>query len=103
MERQGRRKETPIVPAKKSGMKSLAAIFEEIGKPLIVDEIEVDPPKEGEVLVRLQATGLCHTEVWYMGGGDTRTLTPSILGHEGGGEVVEVGAGVSTLKPGDHV
>src|SRR5258708_4581158 len=51
-------------------MKSRAAIFEGVGKPLILDEIEVDPPKQGEVLVRLQATGLCHTEIWYMGGGD---------------------------------
>jgi len=84
-------------------MKSRAAIFEGVGKPLIVDEIEVDPPKQGEVLVRLQATGLCHTEVWYMSGGDTRTLVPAILGHEGGGIVQEVGPGVSSLKPGDHV
>jgi S-(hydroxymethyl)glutathione dehydrogenase / alcohol dehydrogenase len=84
-------------------MKSRAAIFEGVGKPLIVDEIEVDPPKQGEVLVRLQATGLCHTEVWYMSGGDTRALVPAILGHEGGGIVQEVGPGVTSLKPGDHV
>src|SRR5439155_15954158 len=103
IDRRAPRQETPEVPAKKPDMKARAAIFEEVGKPLIVDEIDVDPPRKGEVLVKLQATGLCHTEVWYMGGGDTRTLTPSILGHEGGGEVVEVGAGVSTLKPGDHV
>lgn len=84
-------------------MKSRAAIFEAVGKPLIIDEIEVDPPRQGEVLVRLQATGLCHTEVWYMSGGDTRTLVPAILGHEGGGVVQEVGPGVTSLKPGDHV
>jgi S-(hydroxymethyl)glutathione dehydrogenase/alcohol dehydrogenase len=84
-------------------MKSRAAIFERVGEPLIVDEIEVDPPKQGEVLVRLEATGLCHTEVWYMSGGDTRTLVPAILGHEGGGIVQEVGPGVTSLKPGDHV
>src|SRR5205823_10388436 len=83
--------------------KSRAAIFEEVGKPLIVDEIEVDPPKEGEVLVKLDATGLCHTQAWYMSGGDTRTLTPAVLGHEGGGVVAEVGPGVRSLKPGDHV
>src|SRR5437667_5296264 len=84
-------------------MKSRAAIFEGMGKPLIIDEIEIDPPKQGEVLVRLQATGLCHTEIWYMSGGDTRTLVPAVLGHEGGGVVQQVGAGVTSLKEGDHV
>jgi S-(hydroxymethyl)glutathione dehydrogenase/alcohol dehydrogenase len=84
-------------------MKSRAAIFEGVGKPLIVDEIEIDPPKQGEVLVRLRATGLCHTEIWYMSGGDTRTLVPAILGHEGGGVVEQVGPGVKSLKEGDHV
>src|SRR5574341_1075286 len=84
-------------------MKSRAAIFEGVGKPLIIDEIEVDGPKQGEALVRLEATGLCHTEVWYMGGGDTRTLAPIVLGHEGGGIVQEVGPGVTSAKPGDHV
>ncbi len=82
---------------------SKAAIFEGIGKPLIIDEIEVDDPKEGEVLVRLDATGLCHTEVWYMSGGDTTTRAPSILGHEGGGVVVKVGSGVFEFVEGDHV
>jgi S-(hydroxymethyl)glutathione dehydrogenase/alcohol dehydrogenase len=84
-------------------MKARAAIFEGVGKPLVIDEIEVDPPKEGEALVRLEATGLCHTEIWYMSGGDTRTLAPIVLGHEGGGIVEAVGPGVTTLKPGDHV
>jgi S-(hydroxymethyl)glutathione dehydrogenase/alcohol dehydrogenase len=74
-----------------------------VGKPLVVDEIEVDPPEQGEVLVRLQATGLCHTEIWYMSGGDNRTLVPGILGHEGGGVVQQVGPGVKSLKEGDHV
>jgi S-(hydroxymethyl)glutathione dehydrogenase/alcohol dehydrogenase len=84
-------------------MKSKAAIFEGIGKPLIIDEIEVDDPKEGEVLVRLEYTGLCHTELWYMGGGDTTTRSPTVLGHEGGGIVEKVGKGVTSLKEGDHV
>src|SRR5436309_3292657 len=84
-------------------MKSRAAIFEGVGKPLTIDEIEIDPPKQGEVLVRLQATGLCHTEIWYMSGGDTRTLVPAVLGHEGGGVVQQVGPGVTSLKEGDHV
>lgn len=84
-------------------MKSKAAIFEGVGKPLIIDEIEVDDPKQGEVLVRLEATGLCHTELWYMAGGDTTTRSPMVLGHEGGGIVEKVGPGVTSLKEGDHV
>ena len=84
-------------------MKSKAAIFEGIGKPLVIDEIEVDDPKRGEVLVRLEATGLCHTEIWYMSGGDAVTRAPQILGHEGGGIVEKVGPGVTRLKEGDHV
>ncbi|MFN3649544.1 MAG: zinc-binding dehydrogenase [Armatimonadota bacterium] len=87
-------------------MKSKAAIFTEIGKPLIVDEIEVDDPGPGECLVKLDATGLCHTEIWYMGGGDNvdyGQLSPRILGHEGGGVVVKCGAGVTSLEEGDHV
>lgn len=83
--------------------KSKAAIFEGIGKPLIIDEIDVDDPKEGEVLVKLDATGLCHTEVWYMSGGDTVTRHPQILGHEGCGIVEKVGPGVTELKEGDRV
>ncbi len=87
-------------------MKSKAAIFTEIGKPLIVDEIEVDDPGPGECLVKLDATGLCHTEIWYMDGGDNvdyNALKPRILGHEGGGVVVKTGAGVTSLVEGDHV
>lgn len=84
-------------------MKSKAAIFEGIGKPLVIDEIEVDDPKDGEVLVKLDATGLCHTEVWYMSGGDTVTRHPQILGHEGCGIVQKVGKGVTQLKEGDRV
>jgi S-(hydroxymethyl)glutathione dehydrogenase/alcohol dehydrogenase len=84
-------------------MKSKAAIFEGIGKPLVIDEIEVDDPKAGEVLIKLDATGLCHTELWYMSGGDTTTRAPMILGHEGCGIVHKTGAGVTTLKEGDRV
>ena len=84
-------------------MKSKAAIFEGIGKPLVIDEIEVDDPGEGEVLVRLDATGLCHTEIWYMGGGDTVLRHPQILGHEGCGIVEKAGPGVTELKEGDRV
>jgi S-(hydroxymethyl)glutathione dehydrogenase / alcohol dehydrogenase len=87
-------------------MKSRAAIFTEIGKPLIIDEVEVDDPGPGECLVKQDATGLCHTEIWYMSGGDNvdyQKLSPRILGHEGGGVVVKCGAGVTSLKEGDHV
>lgn len=87
-------------------MKSKAAIFTEIGKPLIVDEIEVDDPGPGECLVKLEATGLCHTEIWYMGGGDSvdyARLSPRILGHEGGGVVAKAGKDVTSLREGDHV
>lgn len=87
-------------------MKSKAAIFTGIGQPLVVDEIEVGDPGPGECLVRLEATGLCHTELWYMGGGDSvdyAALSPRILGHEGGGVVEKCGAGVTSLQEGDHV
>ena len=84
-------------------MKSKAAIFEGIGKPLVIDEIEVDDPKAGEVLIKLDATGLCHTEIWYMGGGDTQTRSPIVLGHEGCGIVEKCGPGVKSLKEGDRV
>lgn len=83
--------------------KSKAAIFEGIGKPLIVDEITVDDPKAGEVMIKLDATGLCHTEIWYMSGGDTSTRGNSILGHEGCGIVVKVGPGVTEFQEGDRV
>src|SRR3712207_6421024 len=87
-------------------MKSRAAIFTEIGKPLTVDEIEVDDQGPNECLVKLDATGLCHTEIWYMGGGDTPgqyQLSPRILGHEGGGVVVKAGRDVRSVREGDHV
>ncbi|HEX8465509.1 MAG TPA: alcohol dehydrogenase catalytic domain-containing protein, partial [Abditibacterium sp.] len=83
--------------------KSRAAIFTGINQPLVIDEIEVDDPKAGEVLIKLDATGLCHTEIWYMSGGDTTTRPNSILGHEGCGTVVKVGAGVTDLQEGDRV
>jgi len=84
-------------------MKSKAAIFEGVGKPLVIDEIEVDDPKPGEVRIKLDTTGLCHTEIWYMSGGDTTTRSPMILGHEGCGIVEKAGAGVTSLKEGDRV
>lgn len=84
-------------------MKSRAAIAWEAGKPLTLDEIEVAPPKQGEALVRIVATGVCHTDAYTLSGKDPEGFFPRILGHEGGGIVEEVGAGVTSLKPGDHV
>ena len=84
-------------------MKSRAAIALEAGKPLEIEEVDVEGPKEGEVLLRIVATGVCHTDEFTLSGADPEGLFPSILGHEGGAVVEEVGAGVTTVKPGDHV
>jgi len=84
-------------------MKSRAAVAWSAGQPLIIEEIDVEGPKAGEVLVRLVATGVCHTDAFTLSGADPEGLFPSILGHEGGGIVEETGAGVTGLKPGDHV
>ena len=74
-------------------MKVKAAIAFEAAKPLVVDEIELAPPKQGEVLVRLAATGVCHTDAFTLSGRDPEGLFPSVLGHEGAGVVEEVGRG----------
>ncbi|MCH8250231.1 MAG: S-(hydroxymethyl)glutathione dehydrogenase/class III alcohol dehydrogenase [Proteobacteria bacterium] len=84
-------------------MKSRAAVAWEPGKPLTIETIEVDPPKEGEVLLRVVASGVCHTDAFTLSGDDPEGLFPVILGHEGGAIVEEIGAGVSSVKPGDHV
>nr|WP_297460728.1 S-(hydroxymethyl)glutathione dehydrogenase/class III alcohol dehydrogenase [uncultured Halomonas sp.] len=84
-------------------MKSRAAIAWEAGKPLEIAEIDVEGPKAGEVLVRIVATGVCHTDAYTLSGKDPEGLFPSILGHEGAGVVEEVGAGVTSVQPGDHV
>ena len=84
-------------------MKTPAAVAFEAGKPLEICEVELEGPKEGEVLVELKATGVCHTDAFTLSGDDPEGVFPSILGHEGAGIVVEVGPGVSTLKPDDHV
>jgi len=84
-------------------MKSRAAVAWEAGQPLTLEDIDVDGPKAGEVLVRIVATGVCHTDAFTLSGADPEGLFPAILGHEGGGVVEEVGAGVTGLKPGDHV
>ena len=84
-------------------MKSRAAVAWEAGKPLVIEEIDVEGPRAGEVLVRIRATGVCHTDAFTLSGDDPEGLFPAILGHEGGGEVVEIGAGVTSVAVGDHV
>jgi len=84
-------------------MKTRAAVAYEAGKPLVIEMVDLQGPKAGEVLVEIKATGVCHTDEFTRGGADPEGLFPVILGHEGAGVVVEVGAGVTSLKPGDHV
>ena len=84
-------------------MKARAAVAWEANKPLSIEEIEVQGPKAGEVLVRMVATGVCHTDAFTLSGMDPEGIFPSILGHEGGGIVEEVGAGVTSVAVGDHV
>ncbi len=84
-------------------MKSRAAVAFAPGKPLQVVELDVEPPRAGEVLVRITHTGVCHTDAFTLSGDDPEGLFPAVLGHEGGGVVVEVGPGVTSVKPGDHV
>jgi S-(hydroxymethyl)glutathione dehydrogenase/alcohol dehydrogenase len=80
-----------------------AAVAFEAGKPLAVTHVNLDGPRAGEVMVEIKATGICHTDEFTLSGKDPEGLFPAILGHEGAGVVVEVGPGVSSLKPGDHV
>ncbi len=84
-------------------MKTRAAVAVAAGKPLEIMEVNLDGPKAGEVLVEIKATGICHTDEFTLSGADPEGMFPAILGHEGAGVVVEVGAGVTTLKAGDHV
>ena len=80
-----------------------AAVAFEAGKPLSIETVQLDGPKEGEVLVEIKATGICHTDAFTLSGEDPEGLFPAILGHEGAGVVVDVGAKVASLKKGDHV
>jgi S-(hydroxymethyl)glutathione dehydrogenase / alcohol dehydrogenase len=84
-------------------MKTRAAVAWKAGQPLTVEELDLDGPRAGEVLVEIKATGICHTDYYTLSGADPEGLFPAVLGHEGAGIVVDVGAGVTTLKPGDHV
>jgi len=84
-------------------MKMRAAVLEEFGKPLVVQELDLAPPKQGEVLVKLKACGVCHTDLYTASGVDPSGYAPCVRGHEGAGIVEEVGPGVTSVKPGDHV
>ena len=84
-------------------MKTRAAVAWAAGKPLTIEEVDLAPPREGEVLVEVKATGICHTDHFTLSGADPEGLFPAILGHEGAGVVMEAGPGVTTLAPGDHV
>ncbi|MGE3724192.1 MAG: S-(hydroxymethyl)glutathione dehydrogenase/class III alcohol dehydrogenase [Candidatus Sericytochromatia bacterium] len=84
-------------------MKSIAAVAFEAGKPLEIVEVDLGAPQAGEVLVRIVASGVCHTDAYTLSGDDPEGLFPVILGHEGGGVVEAVGPGVTSLQPGDHV
>ena len=84
-------------------MKTRAAVAWQAGAPLTIEEVDLQGPRDGEVLVEVKATGICHTDYYTLSGADPEGLFPAILGHEGAGVVLEVGAGVPWLKPGDHV
>ncbi len=84
-------------------MKSRAAVAWGAGKPLTIEVVEIGGPRPGEVLVEVMATGICHTDAYTLSGADPEGLFPAILGHEGAGIVRELGAGVTSLKVGDHV
>src|SRR3569833_4720315 len=84
-------------------MKTRAAVAWKAGEPLTVETIDMEGPQAGEVLVEVMATGSCHTDAFTLSGADPEGIFPSILGHEGAGIVREVGAGVTSVKAGDHV
>ena len=84
-------------------MKTRAAVCHQAGKPLVIETVDLDGPRAGEVLVEIKATGVCHTDEFTRSGGDPEGLFPVIFGHEGAGIVVDVGPGVTSVKKGDHV
>src|SRR5690242_6162024 len=84
-------------------VKMRAAVLEEFGKPLNVTEVDLDEPRAGEVLVRLEACGVCHTDMYTASGADPSGYAPTVLGHEGAGIVEKLGEGVTSLSPGDRV
>jgi len=84
-------------------MKMRAAVLESFGEPLVVQEVELAPPRAGEALVKVAACGVCHTDLYSASGADPSGYAPCVLGHEGAGVVEEVGSGVTSVRPGDHV
>src|SRR5690625_5021545 len=84
-------------------MRTKAAVAWKAGEPLTIEDVDLQGPKDFEVLVEVKATGICHTDYYTLSGADPEGLFPAILGHEGAGVVVDVGKGVTSLKPGDHV
>src|SRR5437773_1872510 len=84
-------------------MEVKAAVAHKAGEPLRIEKVNLEGPKAGEVMVEIKATGVCHTDAYTLSGADAEGLFPCILGHEGAGVVVEVGPGVTSVKPGDHV
>jgi S-(hydroxymethyl)glutathione dehydrogenase/alcohol dehydrogenase len=84
-------------------MQTRAAVAWEAGEPLEIETVDLEGPRAGEVLVEIKATGICHTDEFTRSGGDPEGVFPAILGHEGAGVVLEVGAGVTSVAPGDHV
>src|ERR1700680_4241914 len=84
-------------------MKVKAAVAHKAGAPLEVETVDLDGPRQGEVLVEIKATGICHTDAYTLSGKDPEGLFPAILGHEGAGIVVDVGVGVTSVRRGDHV
>ena len=84
-------------------MKTRAAVAYQAGKPLEIEEVDLEGPKEGEVLIENMATGVCHTDAFTLSGDDPEGAFPAILGHEGAGVVREIGEGVTSVKPGDHI
>src|ERR1700744_3467968 len=83
-------------------MLTRAAVSWKAGAPLTIETDELEGPRYGEVLVEIKATGICHTDEFTRSGGDPEGIFPAILGHEGAGVVLEVGPGVTSVKPGDH-
>jgi S-(hydroxymethyl)glutathione dehydrogenase/alcohol dehydrogenase len=90
-------------PPPEQDMHTRAAVAFQAGAPLSIETVDLEGPRAGEVLVEIKATGVCHTDAYTLGGADAEGLFPTILGHEGAGVVLEVGAGVKSLVPGDHV
>ena len=84
-------------------METRAAVAYKAGEPLTIETVQLDGPKDGEVLVEIKATGICHTDEFTLSGADPEGLFPAILGHEGAGVVVDVGRGVTSVAKGDHV